>query len=233
MRVLDSGIRVRLGEIDDLGVSVRPVLDDTAADVGQVEDTVDQVRSPVEVESASGHGPAIHAQAINGAAVVERQRADVGLLSRVPAAPVARPAVLVAEPVWVVAAEKVDRLVRGEDSVVPSNDLGRGGGAKVLLVMRRGLALLLDVVLGVLDDLVGIVKGPLEDSTLGAVAGLVDREHGLHASVPLVSRSGRGSYGDRSDRDLCLALRSSDSREACNCGSEGGTHDEKVAAEER
>lgn len=184
-----------LGEVEDLSVVLRVVLDLAEGDGRHVEGAVEQVGGPEGVELGVGD---VVAQAADGgqrAADLEGQRADDGLLGGVVAAPVAGPAGLGgAVAVGVVAAEGHGGLVGGDDALVPADGGGGGGVAEVLADVLGGVAEAEDVVARVGGEGLGLGEGDLELGAEGGVAGLVDGEGLLPVLGPGV-RLGRGGHG--------------------------------------
>lgn len=91
--VADSLVRVGLSESQDAGVlvSAAVVLDNTLADLGNVQKAVQKVRGPVKVGRPVGDIVAEHAHALKRTAEDVRAVADYGLGGGVGSAPVAGP----------------------------------------------------------------------------------------------------------------------------------------------
>ena len=198
---------VVLGKSEGSGVLllflVVVVLDDTLTKLRKVENTVKKVRSPESVGGAVGDVVSEHAHGGKRPADLVGQVADDSLGSRVGAAPVTGPALLVAVTVNVVAAEEDARLVAVGNLGEPTKGLTSGSLAKVLGVDLGVVAEAEDVVAGMADDGHCLIETLLNHATLGSVARSVDGE--LVNSTGIPSCGSRSSLGGVGDGDSCLA----------------------------
>lgn len=198
---------VVLGKSDGSGVLllffIVVVLDDTLTNRGKVEKTVQKVRSPEGVGGAVGDVVSEHAHGGKRPTDLVGQVADDSLGSRVGAAPVTGPTLLVAVAVNVVAAEEDARLVAVGNLGEPTKGLTSGSFAKVLGVDLGVVAEAEDVVAGMADDGHCLIETLLNHATLGSVARSVDGELVNSTGVP--SCGSRSSLGGVGDGDSCLA----------------------------
>jgi hypothetical protein len=173
------------------------VLDNTLANRGKVEKTVEKVRSPESVGRTVGDVVSEHAHGGKRPADLVRQVADDSLGARVRATPVTGPTLLVAVTVDVVAAEEDASFVAVGDLGEPTKGLTSGSIAKVFGVDLGVVAVAEDVVTGVADDGQSLIETLLDHAALSSVARSVDRELVNGTGIPGGgSRSGLHGVGD-------------------------------------